>query len=146
MSPIWMSPSRKVLGSRLGSSWVVIRISPGVVDACGSFWKLTVNGSGCPVGMKPLSSAVNGPVIDARPASWPALLMYWSRSSGMTGWPLTSWTLVIWNDGGRLARLAPAHPRDVDVEVLEVGRRAARSGRTGSRSAGRRWGCRGSLK
>ena len=56
--------------------------------------------------MNPLFSAVNGPVIDARPASCPALLMYWSRLSGMTGCPLTSCTLVIWNDGGRLARLS----------------------------------------
>ena len=30
MSPILMSPSRNVRGSRLGSSWVVMRISPGV--------------------------------------------------------------------------------------------------------------------
>ena len=54
--------------------------------------------------MKPLSSAVNGPVIDASPASCPAFVRYWSRSSGMTGWPLTSCTLVIWNDGGKSAR------------------------------------------
>lgn len=100
MSPMRMSPSWKVSGSRSASSWVTIWTSLTKRDDALLFSKLTLYGSGWPSGSQPPVSIVCGPVIDASRPSLAEPCRYLPKLSVAKGSPPTSSGPSIWNCGG----------------------------------------------